>query len=75
MNDAFVIPCIESGLYNNNELFVYNQWGDEVYAAQTYGNDWQGTFNGNDLPTGTYYYVFKPNPQTDPIKGFLILER
>lgn len=75
MNDAFVIPCIESGLYNNNELFVYNQWGDEVYTAQTYANDWQGTFNGSDLPTGTYYYIFKPNPQTEPIKGFLILER
>lgn len=75
MNDNFIIPCIESGLYNANELYIYNQWGDEVYYSQSYQNNWAGTYNGKDLPTGTYYYIFIPDPATDPVKGFLIIER
>ena len=75
INDAFVIPCIESGLYPNNQLYIYNQYGDQVLDAPSYNNDWQGQYNGNDLPTGTYYYVFRANNQLAPEKGFIIIER
>jgi len=75
INDAFVIPCIESGLYPNNQLYIYNQYGDQVLDAPSYNNDWQGQYNGKDLPTGTYYYVFRANNQLAPEKGFIIIER
>jgi len=75
INDAFVIPCIESGLYPNNQLYIYNQYGDQVLEAFNYNNEWQGKYNGKDLPTGTYYFVFRANDQLAPEKGFLIIER
>jgi len=55
---------------------IYNQWGDQVFHAQPYNNDWQGTYNGDDLPVGTYYYVIDLNDGTTPqFVGFLVLER
>ena len=59
---------------NNNEFIVYNEWGDEVYYAQPYDNTWSGTYNGGILPSGTYFYVFKPNELQEATKGFLIIQ-
>jgi gliding motility-associated-like protein len=33
--------------------------GSLVYHSKPYKNDWNGRYNGKDLPTGTYYYVIK----------------
>ena len=74
MNDDWVISCAPTEL--QNELVVYNRWGDEVYRASPYQNDWQGTYNGEDLPDGTYYYIYRSIPNdTDPIKGYLTIMR
>jgi len=75
INDQFVIPCINSGALINNELIIYNEWGDEVHYAQPYDNTWSGTRNGDPLPSGTYYYVFRPSEQREATRGFLIIQR
>ena len=87
VNDWLQIPCLDSGLYPNNSLVVYNQWGDKVYEASPYSNDpqtgndrvpWRGTLNGNpgeDLPDATYFYIFKPGPGESAIKGFVEIFR
>jgi len=36
---------------------IYNRYGNLVYSADGYDNNWQGTRNGVDLPQATYYYV------------------
>ena len=46
---------IENGQYYNNELTVFNRWGQSVFDATNYKNNWRAT----DVPDGTYYYVFK----------------
>ena len=56
-NDYFVMD----GLFRwpNTALTIYNRWGQTVYHADDYKNDWDGR-NGNNgqlLPAGTYYYV------------------
>ncbi|WP_299675885.1 choice-of-anchor L domain-containing protein [uncultured Dokdonia sp.] len=39
-------------------LQIYNRLGTLVYEQSDYVNQWRGqTDNGNDLPTGTYFYV------------------
>ncbi len=73
-NDAFVIPCL-SGSDNNSEVKIFNQYGDEVYGASPYENDWEGTYQGSDLPSGTYFYVINFGNGTKDISGFLIIER
>jgi len=73
-NDFFVITGLES--YPNNGLTVYNRWGDEVYAAQPYQNDWQGTYKDRgNLPDGTYYFVFQPGDGSKPVAGYLAIFR
>jgi gliding motility-associated-like protein len=75
INDEFVIPCINTGSFVNNELIVYNEWGDEVHYAQPYDNTWQGTRNGESLPSGTYYYVFRLDNDQEATRGFLVIQR
>lgn len=82
VNDWLEIPCINSGLYRDNSLVVYNQWGDKVYEAAPYDNDpakaWRGTLDGEpgkDLPDGVYFYIFKPGPNEPVIKGFVEIFR
>ena len=75
VNDALVIPGIEN--YPDHELIIYNQWGDVVYQTRGYKNDWVGTYNGEPLPDGTYFYIFKENRnQAGPYtRGFITIIR
>jgi gliding motility-associated-like protein len=41
--------------YAKSELIIYNRWGNRVFEASPYDNDW----DGGNLPHGTYYYVLK----------------
>ena len=72
-NDALVIPCVES--FTNNELLIFNRWGDKVFGTTNYANDWTGTYNGSDLPSGTYYYILKLGDNVEPIQGFFTIIR
>ena len=47
--------------YSENELIVFNRWGDVIYQADSYQNDWDGTHykNSQPLPAGTYYYIIR----------------
>jgi len=75
VNDVFMIPCIETGNFPGNEVIIFNQWGDEIYRSAPYTNNWRGTYNGEDIPAGTYYYVIAFDRNTEPTAGFLIIER
>ncbi len=75
VNDVFMIPCIETGNFPGNEVIIFNQWGDEIYRSAPYTNNWRGTYNGEDVPAGTYYYVIAFDRNTEPTAGFLIIER
>ncbi|MEP0264827.1 choice-of-anchor L domain-containing protein [Dokdonia sp.] len=48
---------------------IYNRLGTLVYEQQDYVNQWRGqTDNGNELPTGTYFYVINLEEE-DPVYG------
>ncbi len=60
LNDAFFTSAGLDILYPNNSLIIFNRWGDIVYEAKPYVNDWRGTNDsGKELPTGTYYYILR----------------
>ena len=76
INDIFVVPCLEDNTaFPNNEVSIFNQWGDEVFRARPYNNDWGGTYDGQDLPAGTYFYVVNLRNGDTPLTGFLIIIR
>jgi len=62
LNDNLMFDelLINAEQYPDNELIVFNRWGDIVYTARPYANDWNGTNETNqDLPEGTYYYILR----------------
>jgi gliding motility-associated-like protein len=74
-NDVFFIPCLSGGLYPNNRVTIFNEWGAVVFDESPYSNVWQGTYKGQDLPVGTYYYVIAYGEGRPDAKGFLIIKR
>ncbi len=73
-NDTFVITGLEN--FPNNELYVYNRWGHEVFGTSNYQNDWEGMWQGQALPEGTYYYVFKETDTRSAVQqGYIVLHR
>ncbi len=63
INDEFVFDILLNNppdKFPDNELIIFNRWGDIVYQARPYNNDWRGTNqSGKDLPQGTYYYILR----------------
>lgn len=56
-NDYLAIENVE--IYDYFSLTVFDQFGNVVYEKEApYTNDWDGTKNGEKLPTGGYYYLF-----------------
>ena len=79
VNDVFVIRGMEN--YPNNTFVIFNRWGDKVYEANPYLNNWDGKsttglrVGGNELPIGTYFYVLDLGDGSKAIKGTIYLNR
>ena len=52
-NQYFEIVGVER--FPGSSLTVWNRWGTIVYESENYKNRW----NGDDLPEGTYFFVFE----------------
>jgi gliding motility-associated-like protein len=55
-NDLWVIEGIEE--FPTCTMNVFDGRGRRVYQKTGYTNDWDGTYQGKPVPSGTYYYVF-----------------
>jgi gliding motility-associated-like protein len=57
-NDYFVVHGLD--VYPDNEILIYNRWGDEVYSKKGYMNEWNGEGpDGRSLPDATYFVILK----------------
>jgi len=63
INDEFEIIGLDK--FTENKLVVFNRWGNLIYEAEPYENDWHGqTPNaklkvfGDEVVDGTYFYIF-----------------
>jgi len=80
-NDNFVITNLEQ--YDQNSIVIFNRWGDKVFEASPYLNDWDGTstsakmvINGDQVVDGTYYFILNLGVEDkEPINGFIDLRR
>ncbi len=74
VNDKFYISNIED--YPQNELTIFNRWGNQVHHAKSYRNGWDGTWRDKYLPDGSYYYVLNLNdPAGRKYSGYLQIQR
>ncbi len=79
-NDVFEISGLDS--YPNNSLQIFNRWGNPVYNAKPYKNDWDGSPNtagktgSSKLPTSTYFYILDlgTGEASDIIRGYIQLQ-
>lgn len=75
INDFFEVRCLNE--YPNKNVRIFNRWGNLVYDGS--GDDFNGQFNGNDLPDGTYFYFVKlndtSNVENDEYTGFFMIHR
>ena len=64
-------------LYPNTEVEIYNRWGENIFSSNGYTTPWDGTYKGEPLPVGTYYYVINLNDSKvpEPLKGGVLLIR
>ena len=75
-NDFFVIPELTN---LSGKITIWNRWGEMVFTADEYKNDWEGKCKtalcvGNeDLPEGTYFYAI--DVQGVKFDGYLTLKR
>ncbi|MGF7077923.1 gliding motility-associated C-terminal domain-containing protein [Mucilaginibacter sp. UYCu711] len=56
VNDYFNLHI--EGYVKFNKLDVFNRYGNLVYTAKSSDTSWDGSFNGKNLPAGTYYWLF-----------------
>ena len=68
-NETLKIPFL--GNYPGNTVVIFNRWGTKVFEGQDYKDDWKG----ENLPSGTYFYVVSAPGLAPPLKGSVTLLR
>ena len=75
-NDIWrVVNLLEYGNYPQNELWIFNQWGAEVYHVRDISREsdfWDP--NSTDSPDGTYYFRFSARSPYGIVKRQGIIE-
>ena len=68
INDYFIIDDAYS--QHANQLLIFNRWGNQIFAASPYRNEW----NGQGISDGVYFYLYYPEGLKNPSnykQGFL----
>lgn len=73
INNEWIIVNID--VYESCPISIFNRRGQTVYEASQYNNDWDGVFNGQDLPEGAYYYVLSCSSGEDVYTGSIAIIR
>jgi len=84
INEYWEIVGIED--FPNNEVTIYNRWGDVVFKTKAYNNDtnaFRGVSNklsglgAGILPEGTYFFKISVDlsDTTEELEGFVVLKR
>ena len=76
-NDYLKIDGLDCGGNDVNTLQVFNRWGNMVFEADNYNPAafWDGTYNGNPVPDGTYFYILKvPSANIDE-QGYIEVQK
>lgn len=57
-NDVWKLEFIQ---FSNPEaeIVIVNRWGQTVFNSIGYNDPWDGTYNGELVPEGNYYYIIK----------------
>ncbi|MBL4593391.1 MAG: gliding motility-associated C-terminal domain-containing protein, partial [Flavobacteriales bacterium] len=73
-NDLWNIAGLES--YPDITVKVFNRWGGTMFESIAgYTDPWDGTYNGVDAPSATYYYIIVLGDGEEGISGTINIIR
>ena len=80
MNNHLIIGNIgRSPEARQNNLKIFNRWGDVVFEVSNYdnvNNTFRGESNsGKKLSSGTYFYVLEFNSGRKKMSGYIVIRR
>jgi len=73
INETWRLTAIEA--YPDADITVFNRYGQAVFTSHDYNKPWDGTYNNNPLPVGTYYYVIDLRFGLPKLKGWVVILR
>jgi gliding motility-associated-like protein len=72
-NNIWEIENIE--LYPDCLVEIYGRNGERLFQSKGYKEKWDGTYNGKELPVGTYYYFIDLREKGKKYKGPIAILR
>lgn len=72
INDTWGVPAMSA--FDNPKLTVVNRNGQKVFESNK-AIQWDGKFNGQDLPIGAYYYTLYLNDEFKRYTGWVFITR
>ncbi len=77
-NDVWELVNLDAH-FPKNKVKVFNRWGNLLYESQegNYANNpWNGTYNGEPVPVGSYYFIIETHTKgVDDFKGIVTVIR
>ncbi|MGC9343069.1 MAG: gliding motility-associated C-terminal domain-containing protein, partial [Bacteroidales bacterium] len=74
INDTWEIVNID--LYPEATMEIFNRWGELIYQnSPYYGNEWDGSFNGREMPIDSYHFVLRLGGGRKPVTGNVTIIR
>ncbi|MCL6268237.1 Calx-beta domain-containing protein, partial [Flagellimonas myxillae] len=74
INDLLVLVNHQD--YPQNNLQIFDRYGNSVFEMQGYDSSWNGTRDGKDVPDGTYFYILDlEGDGTEIVKGWIQIIR
>jgi gliding motility-associated-like protein len=72
-NDLWRLDFIDV-YFPQADIRIYNRWGELLFTSIGYNNAWDGSYKGQPLPVGVYYYTINLNDgESELIKGSITL--
>jgi len=75
-NDLYYMPNFN--FFIEQEMLIFNRWGNEMAKLSAENDSWNGTYNGNNVSDGVYYYIYWASGEDGKKyekKGFIQLVR
>ena len=78
-NDSWEIVGLDTK-YPTNSVRIFNRWGELLFESlegKYSSNEWDGTYKGETLPVGSYYYIIElaKDNSNEPINGTVSIIR
>ena len=74
-NDVWKLDFLNV-LYPNAIVQVYNGWGQQLFESEGYAVPWDGTYNGENVPDGNYFYIIDiggTGQESEIFKGVILV--